>query len=72
MAVNRVPKQRAGELQEIQTAFRRAGAQSHVEIPHDEQLRVMLDSATYTLESLRRDTRMPIKLLGRAITRKLV
>ncbi|MEO7197207.1 MAG: AAA family ATPase, partial [Solirubrobacterales bacterium] len=72
VAVNRVPKKRAGDLQEIQTAFRRAGAQSHVEIPQDEQLRVMMDSATYTLESLRRDTRMPIKLLGRAITRKLV
>lgn len=72
VAVNRVPRKRAGELHEIQTAFRRAGAQHHVEIPHDEQLRVMLDSATYTLESLRRDTRMPIKLLGRAITRRLV
>lgn len=72
VAVNRVPRRRAGELNEIQTAFRHAGAQSHVEIPHDEQLRVMLDSATYTLESLRRDTRLPIKLLGRAITRRLV
>ena len=72
VAVNRVPSRRAGELHEIQAAFRRAGAQAHVEIPHDEQLRVMLDSATYTLESLRRDTRMPVKRLGKAITDRLV
>jgi len=41
-------------------------------IPHDEQLRVMLDSATYSLEALARSTRVPLKQLGLTVARKLV
>lgn len=43
-----------------------------VTIPYDEQLRTMLDSGTYTLDALRRATRLPIKQLGVEIAEQLV
>jgi MinD-like ATPase involved in chromosome partitioning or flagellar assembly len=43
-----------------------------VTIPYDEQLRTMLDSGTFTLDALRRATRLPIKELGVEIAEQLV
>ncbi|HTT27534.1 MAG TPA: MinD/ParA family protein [Solirubrobacteraceae bacterium] len=43
-----------------------------VTIPYDEQLRTMLDSGTFTLDALRRPTRLPIKELGVEIAEQLV
>jgi MinD-like ATPase involved in chromosome partitioning or flagellar assembly len=44
----------------------------HVTIPYDAQLRTMLDTGTFTLDALRRATRLPIKELGVEITADLV
>ena len=72
VVLNRAPAAGSGDRQVIEAAFRRLGAARHVVIPHDDRLRVMLDSATYTLEGLARRTRMPIKALGQAVAGKLV
>lgn len=44
----------------------------HVMIPYDGQLRMMLDTGTFTLDALRRATRLPIKELGVEIAEQLV
>jgi len=72
VVLNRAPAARSGDRQVIEAAFRRLGIARHIVIPYDDRLRVMLDSATYTLEGLERSTRMPIKQLGLATARKLV
>jgi MinD-like ATPase involved in chromosome partitioning or flagellar assembly len=72
VVLNRAPAARSGDRQVIEAAFRRLGIARHIVIPYDDRLRVMLDSATYTLEGLARATRMPIKQLGLAAARKLV
>ncbi len=41
-------------------------------IPHDDQFAAMLDSGTYALDALRRDTRLAIKGLGLAVSEQLV
>jgi hypothetical protein len=43
-----------------------------VTIPFDEQLAAMLDAGHYTLDALRRPTRMSIKQLGLAVAEQLV
>jgi len=72
MVLNRAPAARSGGAREIEQAFRGIGVGGHVVVPYDEQLRVMLDSATYSLEALGRPTRMAIKALGLAVARRLV
>jgi len=72
VVLNRAPAGRSGDRQVIEAAFRRLGIARHMVIPYDDRLRVMLDSATYTLEGLERSTRMPIKQIGVAAARKLV
>jgi len=72
MVLNRVPAGRSGGAGEIEQAFRGIGVGGHVVVPYDEQLRVMLDSATYSLEALPRGTRMAIKALGLAAAGRLV
>lgn len=72
VVLNRAPGSRSGDRQVIEAAFRRLGANRHVVIPHDERLRVMLDSATYTLESLERPSRIPLKQLGLTVAQRLV
>ena len=56
VVLNRAPSERSGDRQVIESAFRRFGIGPHVTIPYDDRLRVMLDSATYSLDALRRDT----------------
>lgn len=70
--LNHAPSPSSGDRQVIEAAFRRLGIARQVVIPHDEQLRMMLDSATYALEALGRPTRVPIKQLGLNVARKFV
>jgi len=72
MVLNRVPATRSGGARAIEEAFRGIGVGGHVVVPYDDRLRVMLDSATYSLEALPRGTRMPIKALGLAVAERLV
>ncbi|MCA1697739.1 MAG: AAA family ATPase [Actinobacteria bacterium] len=62
----------AGDRQRIEAEFRRQQIARRVTVPDDLQLKTMLDSATYTLESLRRASRLPIKELGLAVASQLV
>jgi len=72
VVVNQVTGREAGELASLRDGLRAAGAREQVLLPRDEQLRGMLDSATYTLDALRRPTRMAIRRLGLAVARKFV
>ena len=72
VVLNRAPSERSGDRQVIESAFRRFGIGRHVTIPYDDRLRVMLDSATYSLDALRRETRLPVKRLGVEVVEKLI
>jgi MinD-like ATPase involved in chromosome partitioning or flagellar assembly len=72
VVLNRAPSERSGDRQVIESAFRRFGIGRHVTIPYDDRLRVMLDSATYSLDSLNRETRLPVKRLGVEVVEKLI
>jgi hypothetical protein len=43
-----------------------------VTIPYDDRLRVMLDSATYSLAELDRPVRLPIRRLGVDVVDRLI
>lgn len=72
VVLNRATAEGSGDKRVIESAFRRFGISRHVVIPDDHRLRVMLDSATYRLDSLNRPTRVPIRQLGLAVAEKLV
>ena len=56
----------------IEDRFRAEHLHRAVTVPHDDQLAAMLDSGTYALDALRRDTRLAIKRLGLAVAEQLV
>ena len=56
----------------VERRFRAEHSQRAVTIPYDEQLAAMLDSGTYSLEALRRPSRVAIKRLGLAVAERLV
>jgi putative peptide zinc metalloprotease protein len=72
VVLNRAPPERSGDRQVIETAFRRFGIGRHVTIPYDDRLRVMLDSATYSLEELDRSVRLSVKRLGVDVVDRLI
>jgi MinD-like ATPase involved in chromosome partitioning or flagellar assembly len=72
VVLNRAPSEHSGDRQVIESAFRRFGIGRHVTIPYDDRLRVMLDSATYSLDELDRSTRLPVKQLGVEVVDKLI
>jgi putative peptide zinc metalloprotease protein len=72
VVLNRAPSERSGDRRVIETAFRRFGIGRHVTIPYDDRLRVMLDSATYSLVELDRSVRLPIKRLGVDVVDRLI
>jgi MinD-like ATPase involved in chromosome partitioning or flagellar assembly len=72
VVLNRAPSERSGDRQVIETAFRRFGVGRHVTIPYDDRLRVMLDSATYSLVELDRSVRLPIRRLGVDVVDRLI
>lgn len=63
---------RAGDLPAIEQRFRAEHLHRCVTIPYDEQLAAMLDAGQYTLDALRRPTRLAIKHLGLAVAEQLV
>lgn len=62
----------AKDLPAVQQRFRAEHLHRCVTIPYDEQLAAALDAGHYTLDALRRPTRMAIKQLGRAVAEQLV
>jgi putative peptide zinc metalloprotease protein len=56
----------------IEQRFREQRIHRAVTIPYDERLRIMLDSGTYSLNALDRETRMAVKTLGLAVGEQLV
>jgi MinD-like ATPase involved in chromosome partitioning or flagellar assembly len=72
VVLNRAPSERSGDRQVIESAFRRFGIGRHVTIPYDDRLRVMLDSATYSLDELDRSVRLPVKRLGLDVVDRLI
>ena len=56
----------------VEDRFRAEQLHQAVTIPYDDALATMLDSATYSLEALRHDTRVAVKRLGLAVTEQLV
>jgi MinD-like ATPase involved in chromosome partitioning or flagellar assembly len=68
LVLNQAPTGRhAGNRDVIETNFRRHAVDTSATIPYDERLRVMLDTGTYSLSSLKLGTRVPVKELGAAI-----
>ena len=72
VVLNRAPSERSGDRQVIESAFRRFGIGRHVTIPYDDRLRVMLDSATYSLAELDRSVPVPVKRLGVEVVDRLI
>jgi MinD-like ATPase involved in chromosome partitioning or flagellar assembly len=63
---------RAGDLPAVEQRFRAQHLYRTVSVPYDEQLAAMLDAGHYTLDALRRPTRLAIKQLGLAVAEQLV
>jgi MinD-like ATPase involved in chromosome partitioning or flagellar assembly len=56
----------------VEERFRAEHLHRAVTIPYDDELATMLDCGTYSLEALRRDTRVAVKRLGLAVAEQLV
>ena len=56
----------------IEQRFREQRLHRSVTIPYNERLQVMLDTGTYSLEALARDTRSAVKELGLSVSEQLV
>jgi MinD-like ATPase involved in chromosome partitioning or flagellar assembly len=56
----------------VEDRFRAEHLHRAVTIPYDDELATMLDCGTYSLEALRRDTRLAVKRLGLAVAEQLV
>lgn len=72
VVLNKAREGAAEDREAIEQRFREQRLHRSVTIPYDERLQVMLDSGTYSLEGLARDTRVPAKTLGLAVVEQLV
>lgn len=73
LVLNQAATRRGGAARQvIEETFARYAVATRATIPYDQRLRLMLDTGTYTLDSLKRSTRIPIKELGAAIARNFV
>jgi MinD superfamily P-loop ATPase len=63
---------RSADVRAVEDRFRAEHLHRCVTIPYDEQLATMLDSGAYTLDALKRSTRLAIKCLGLAVAEQLV
>jgi MinD-like ATPase involved in chromosome partitioning or flagellar assembly len=63
---------RPADARTVERHVRTQHSQRAVTIPHDKQLPAMLDTGTYSLEALRRRSRVAIKRLGLAVAERLV
>ena len=72
MVLNKARRGSAEDRKAIEQRFREQRLHRSVTIPYDERLRVMLDTGTYSLEALGRDTRIAVKELGLSVAEQLV
>ncbi|MGH8574589.1 MAG: hypothetical protein ACREX8_18740, partial [Gammaproteobacteria bacterium] len=56
----------------IEEHFRAQRLHRSVVLPYDEQLQLMLDSGTFSLDGLSRPIRLPVKQLALAVSEQLV
>jgi len=72
VACNRFYARGPADLKELERRLRERRLHRSVAIPHDDQLATMLDTATYQLDALERNSRMALKRLGLAVAEQLV
>ena len=72
VVLNKARKGAAEDREAIEQRFREQRLHRSVTIPYDERLTVMLDSGTYSLEALDRESRVAVKMLGLAVSEQLV
>lgn len=72
LVLNQASSGHEADIQRIEAHFREQRLRRSVTVPRDDQLRTMLDTGTYSLEALSRETRLPVKLLGLAVAEQLV
>ena len=72
LVLNQASGGHEADIKQIEAHFREQRLRRSVTIPRDDQLRTMLDTGTYSLDALDRDTRVPVKLLGLAVAEQLV
>jgi MinD-like ATPase involved in chromosome partitioning or flagellar assembly len=58
--------------QMLEERFRHERLHRSIVLPYDEQLQVMLDTGTYSIEALPRRVRLPVKQLALAVSEQLV
>lgn len=63
---------RSADVRVIEERFRAEHLHRSVTIPHDDQLAAMLDTGAYSLDALKRPSRLAIKRLGLAVAEQLV
>jgi MinD-like ATPase involved in chromosome partitioning or flagellar assembly len=67
VAANKFHARGAADLRALERTLRERRLHRNVAIPHDDQLATMLDTGTYELDALGRDTRLALKRLGLAV-----
>ncbi len=72
LVLNQASGGHEADIKQIEAHFREQRLRRSVTIPRDDQLRTMLDTGTYALDALERDTRVAVKLLGLAVAEQLV
>jgi putative peptide zinc metalloprotease protein len=71
LVLNQAPAAGAVDRQVLAAAFRRQGMEHGIAIPHDPQLRNMLDAGAYDPDQLPHPTRLAVLELGCAVARQL-
>ena len=71
VAANKFHARGPADLRQLERTLRERRLHRNVAIPHDDQLAAMLDTGTYELDALGRDTRLAIKRLGLAVAEQL-
>jgi MinD-like ATPase involved in chromosome partitioning or flagellar assembly len=71
VAANKFHARGPADLRELERRLRERRLHRSVAIPHDDQLAAMLDTGTYEVDALPRNTRLAIKRLGVAVAEQL-
>jgi MinD-like ATPase involved in chromosome partitioning or flagellar assembly len=72
VAANKFHARGPADLRELERRLRERHLHRNVAIPQDDQLAAMLDTGTYEVEALSRNTRVAVKRLGLAVAEQLV
>jgi MinD-like ATPase involved in chromosome partitioning or flagellar assembly len=67
LVLNDTRPEGGGDLAAIERHFARHSFEERIRIPYDHRMRLMLDQASYRLEALPRDTRLPLKRLAATV-----